>query len=139
MIYFTVYGEPKGKGRPRFSRNGHTYTPETTANYENLVKLEFERQCSKRYEKGEQLRMVIQAHFGIPKSTPKKQREAMLARAIRPTKQPDADNILKIVADSLNGLAYHDDAQLVYAEVEKYISEEPRVSVKIEQLQEVQK
>jgi Holliday junction resolvase RusA-like endonuclease len=37
----------------------------------------------------------------------------MLADRIRPTKRPDADNVLKAIADSLNGLAYHDDAQLV--------------------------
>lgn len=37
----------------------------------------------------------------------------MLAGEIRPTKRPDVDNVLKAVADSLNGLAYHDDAQLI--------------------------
>ena len=27
-----------------------------------------------------------------------------------PTKKPDVDNIIKIILDSLNGLAYKDDA-----------------------------
>ena len=37
-LKFTIRGEPKGKGRPKFSRQGNivrTYTPDTTANYEN--------------------------------------------------------------------------------------------------------
>ena len=31
--------EIRGKGRPRFTRNGHAFTDEKTRNYENLVKL----------------------------------------------------------------------------------------------------
>ena len=32
---FTVYGEPKGKGRPRFNtKTGHAITPKDTVNYE---------------------------------------------------------------------------------------------------------
>ena len=37
----TIPGEPVGKGRPRFTKNGHSFTPEKTVNYENLVKLTF--------------------------------------------------------------------------------------------------
>lgn len=40
---FTVYGEPKGKGRPRFNtKTGHAITPKDTVSYENLVKLEWQ-------------------------------------------------------------------------------------------------
>lgn len=42
----------------------------------------------------------------------RKRREAMIAGTIRPTKKPDADNVLKIVTDSLNDIAYYDDAQM---------------------------
>ena len=39
-VKFTVYGEPKGKGRPRFNtKPGHAMTPKDTVSYENLVKL----------------------------------------------------------------------------------------------------
>lgn len=82
--------------------------------------------------------MVVCAYYKIQKNISKKERADKLSGRIRPTKKPDADNILKIIADSLNGLAYHDDAQIVYAKVEKYYSDEPRVSVRIEELQEEQ-
>ena len=46
----------------------------------------------------------------------------MEAREIRPAKKPDADNIIKVVADSLNQVAYRDDADLVKVELEKFYS-----------------
>lgn len=38
-ISFSVPGEPVGKGRPRFTRTGHPYTPGKTGSYESLVRL----------------------------------------------------------------------------------------------------
>ena len=40
-VCFTVPGKPQGKGRPRFTRSGHTYTPDRTAAYEERVKLAY--------------------------------------------------------------------------------------------------
>lgn len=132
MIYFKVIGEPVGKGRPRFTRAGTTYTPRKTAEYESLVRLEYERQCSGLpYPKGIPIKMEINAFFGIPRSTGVKSRERMRSGEIRPTKKPDVDNIAKIIADSLNGIAYHDDAQIVSCTVHKRYSSEPRVEVSI--------
>ena len=45
MIKFTIPGPPQGKGRPRFTKSGHTYTPAKTAEYEKLVQAEYIRQC----------------------------------------------------------------------------------------------
>lgn len=44
-IRFTVHGEPKGKGRPRFTKTGHAVTPKDTVIYENLVRMEYLNQC----------------------------------------------------------------------------------------------
>lgn len=128
--HFVIPGEPVGKGRPRFSRNGHAYTPEATAAYENLVKLEYERQVDcEPYEKGIPLVMTINAMYSIPASAGKKQRQLMLAGAIFPTKKPDCDNIIKIIADALNGLAYYDDSQLSTVSIVKRYAPMPRVEV----------
>jgi Holliday junction resolvase RusA-like endonuclease len=58
----------------------------------------------------------------------------MKNREIRPTKKPDADNILKAVLDALNGLAYNDDSQIVSARIEKLYSDNPRVEIVISNL-----
>lgn len=134
---FSILGEPTGKGRPRFQNVGayvHTYTPEGTINYENLVKLEYRRQCGNhKFDKETPLDVRITAYYGIPKSTSKKKAQLMRERKIRPMKKPDFDNIGKIVCDALNNIAYHDDAQIVDAQVRKFFSDDPRVVVTIQE------
>jgi Holliday junction resolvase RusA-like endonuclease len=133
MREFTIPGEPKGKGRPRFT-TAHGYvkaiTPTDTVSYENLVRLMYKTSVKEpMYEQSVPIVMHISAYYGIPKSVSNKKRTAMLEGKIRPTKKPDIDNICKIIMDSLNGIAYHDDAQIVMASVDKHYSDNPRVSV----------
>lgn len=59
----------------------------------------------------------------------------MLEHKIRPTKKPDWDNVGKIICDSLNNIAYHDDNQVVDAQVRKFFSENPRVEVTIRKVE----
>ena len=136
-IKFEIPGPPTGKGRPRFARVGNytkTYTPEETASYENLVRLMYRTQCHGfRFEDGTQLDMRIYAYFPIPKSASKKKRAKMLSGEIRPTKKPDWDNSGKIIADSLNEIAYKDDSQIVDGMVRKFYGETPKVIVVIKE------
>lgn len=48
-----------------------------------------------------------------------------------PGKKPDFDNIGKICCDALNGIAFHDDAQIVDGRVIKLYAEQPRIEVEI--------
>ena len=100
--------------------------------YENLVKLEWQTAYgTESFPKEAMLDMRIKAYYRIPKSASKKKRAAMLAGEIRPTKKPDMDNVVKIIADSLNNLAYYDDTQIVDCQCRKFYSENPRVEVTI--------
>jgi Holliday junction resolvase RusA-like endonuclease len=131
MIKFTIPGPPQGKARARTGK-GFAYTPEKTVLYENLIKAIFMQEKCKRFEsEGQPLEMSITAYYQIPKSASKNVRQFMLDGHSRPTKKPDADNVMKVVADALNGIAYHDDTQIVRAIVEKWYSDEPRVEVEI--------
>lgn len=132
-VCFTVHGEPKGKGRPRFNRTtGHAITPMDTVNYESLVHLEYMRQCGdRRFPDDAMLEMRVKAYYAIPKSKSKKMKTLMREGAVRPTKKPDQDNIIKIVADALNGVAYRDDVQIVDCLCRKFYSDVPRVEVRI--------
>ncbi len=60
----------------------------------------------------------------------------MGAGLIRPVKKPDADNIIKVVADSLNQAAYRDDADIVTVSLVKYYSQQPRLEVEIKCLED---
>jgi Holliday junction resolvase RusA-like endonuclease len=134
-VKFNVLGEPQGKGRPRFANvKGKTITrtPDKTVLYENLVISEYRRQVGDvRFPDGEAVRLHIEAMFAIPASASKKKKTLMEAGEILPTKKPDIDNVLKVVADSLNGVAYRDDAQVVGCTVEKFYSTQPRIEVTI--------
>ena len=134
-VKFTIPGEPKGKGRPRFVGNGHQpITPKGTVEYENLVRLEYQRQCNcMKFPDNAQLDMRITAYFAIPKSTSQKKHIAMLEHKIRPTKKPDMDNIVKAIADSLNKIAYRDDSQIVDCQIRKFYGEWSRVVVTIQE------
>lgn len=133
MIEFVVWGEPQGKGRPRFTRDGRAYTPMKTRTYEAEVVAAFRRDCPRfePWEKGVPLRVRIRAVYAIPQSAPAMARAKMLAGETRPTKKPDCDNIEKIICDSLNAICYHDDAQIVDTRVIKEYGAEPRVEVRI--------
>lgn len=130
MPYFIVPGKPQGKARARVTKWG-TYTPEKTLLYENLIK-----QCyihkHKNLKFDMALRMTIITFFDIPKSTSKKNKEAMLNNEIFPTKKPDADNIAKVVCDALNGIAYNDDTQIVELKITKLYDVDPRVEIVID-------
>ena len=133
-VNLTIPGEPKGKGRPRFSRVGahvRTYTPEATASYENLIKVAYMTLVNFKFPDDTPLRIEIDAYFAIPKSVSKKNRELMLSDSLRPLKKPDNDNILKVVCDALNGIAYRDDVQIAETDVRKYYSDNPRIEVRI--------
>lgn len=138
MIFeFEIPGSPKGKGRPRFTRSGHTYTPESTASYENLVKVCFAQKYhgTQPIPHGVPLEAHLIAFFPIPKSASKSRAADMERGFLLPTKPPDTDNLAKIVLDALNGIAYHDDAQIVRLTVQKSYSREPRVIVEISEVE----
>ncbi|BDR81048.1 RusA family crossover junction endodeoxyribonuclease [Clostridium tetani] len=126
-----IPGEPKGKARPRMStKTGRAYTPEQTVQYENWVKTCYTLSNDKNKLEGT-IKAEIKAYMSIPKSTSKKKRQEMLEGKIRPTKKPDVDNIVKIILDSLNKLAFDDDKQVVDCSIEKWYGEDPRVELEL--------
>ena len=131
-IRFSVPGEPVGKARPQFTKNGHAYTPDKTRSYEAIVKL-----CAIKAMKGKKLltgaiSLSVTAFFPIPKYFTKAIREKALSGELWHQKKPDWDNVGKIVSDALNGVVYADDAKVSHAIVEKRYSEFPRVEVSVE-------
>lgn len=130
-----IEGKIKGKARPRFNtRTGHAITPKDTVQYENWVKMCYKEQQAKKYLEGP-LRALIVAYYKIPKSYTKKRVEAIRRGEEYPTKKPDLDNIAKIVLDSLNKIAYDDDAQIVELTVlKRYTEDVERVELELENL-----
>lgn len=139
-IELTVQGNPVGKARPRHTKSGHTYTPEKTTSYENLVKLMYSQNYkSVVFDADIPLAISIEAYMPIPQSASKKKAELMKQNILLPTKKPDCDNIAKIICDALNGIAYPDDKQIVSMLVSKRHSDAPCVKISIWDVREENK
>lgn len=126
-----IPGRPMGKQRPKFGK-GFAYTPKKTVEYENYVRLVFQRKYGQPNLTG-QIKANIKVYFDIPKSVCKTKKEKMKANIIRPAKKPDCDNIAKIILDSLNGIAYEDDKQVISLTVEKYYGDTPGVCLSLQE------
>ena len=86
------------------------------------------------FEQGKQLDVRIIAYYAIPQSVSKKKRKRMIDKIERPLKKPDADNVVKVILDALNKIAYYDDTQVVDLQIRRFYGENPRTVVTIEDI-----
>lgn len=107
MIKFFIPGKPVAKGRPRFAMAGHriiAYTPDATRAWERMA-----AQIAKIAMRGNPplgcpVRIEIHAVLAPPKRDPGRKHHVQ---------KPDLDNICKGAVDSMNGIIFADDAQIV--------------------------
>ena len=122
-----VEGKITGKARPRIV-NGHAFTPKKTSDYEKLVATCYKQQDGRYHLKP--LRAVLTIFYSIPISYTKKRVQAIRNGLEVPCKKPDVDNIIKIILDALNGVAYKDDCQIVeITAIKKYTEDKERVEL----------
>ena len=115
---FTIPGEPVPKGRPRFARRGSavmTYTPKKTAGAEDAV-----AGCFRRA-----------AGSSIPDPAAAYGLTAVFCCGTR--YRHDTDNLLKLLLDALNAVAWPDDDQVTEISARKYWGqrEEARTEVTV--------
>lgn len=136
-LHIRINGEPRGKQRPRFTKQGRAYTPKETRQYEQEIReAALKAVAIQQYTKPSAdcpVQVCITSHCAIPKSWSRKKREAAQQGKIRPTVKPDADNIGKLICDALNEIAYHDDKQVADMSVSKRYAPdgEPYVDVTV--------
>ena len=132
MVTFKVDGTPVPKGRARYARRGNfisTYTPEKTRTYETLIRDSAIEAMGASEPLETPVSLYLYIRVPIPKSCTKKRLEAIDNGSEKPTKKPDASNILKSVEDGMNGVVYHDDSQIINIHVTKVYSTLPGVDI----------
>lgn len=129
-----VEGKIKGKARPRFNtKTGRAFTPGDTITYENWIKCCYQEQDGKFIDGPVKAR--IEVYYKIPKSYTKKRVQAIRDGLEMPLKKPDSDNIAKIVLDSLNKIAFDDDAQVVeLIVIKRWTEEQERIEFELEEI-----
>ena len=80
-------------------------------------------------------RMEIYALFQPPKSWPKWKQAAAMGKPY--VCASDADNMIKAIADGLNGIAYDDDKQLAHVAMERFYADHDGFRVTIFELESV--
>jgi Holliday junction resolvase RusA-like endonuclease len=112
--WYQLMGEPVGKGRPRFTRNGHAYTPRDTRVYEDLVA------------------WCVRAKH-LPRLTGPLRLEAFFYC----TRHPDLDNLVKALLDGCQrGGALINDNQVEEIIAVRLQSEIPRVEFTLVPIEE---
>ena len=136
MVMYTVYGEPVGKGRPRFARRGNfvsTYTPEKTKTYEDEIRMMARAAMGSSEPLETPVTVAIYIRVGIPASYSKQKRKDALAGILKPTKKPDLDNVAKCHLDAVQGIIIFDDKLVVNLHVTKVYAETPAVEVMVKE------
>lgn len=126
-VTFRVEGKPRGKARTR--KYGRILvTPAQTVSHERQAAWEAKAAAGGMvFGQGVPLAVIIRAF--MPR--PKKGAKAFHIGA------PDADNISKIILDALNGVLWHDDAQVVEVFASRrYSDEKPHVIVTVYEVTE---
>lgn len=129
-VMFTIDGDPRGKQRHRSAKNGHIYTPTETIAYERKVAIAYRQAGGKIHT--QPVAVEVWAFYKIPASASRKQAAKMQGAPC--TKKPDDDNVLKIIQDGLNGVAYEDDKQVVDGIVHKRYWTDARVIVSVKEV-----
>lgn len=124
MTFLRFEVEPVSKLRARTVRTnkGHfrSFTPKKTKQFENTIK----GLCRSQFDRDPYtgaLSVSIEFELPKPKSVTRKY----------PTVKPDIDNLVKSLVDSLNGIVWKDDCQIVNLNVSKRYSKQGSILVTI--------
>ena len=138
-VSFTVPGEPRGKGVVRLSVRGKgkaigfkdRKTEHTMAVVESFAWEAMQSAGLAPFQGPVKVHLTAYRARGMPKT--KKGLAAVAEGSVRPVTRPDCSNYAKLVEDSLNGVCFVDDSQVVVLLVEKLFSATPRVEVVVEE------
>ena len=78
------------------------------------------------------IRLDVAFHLPIPKATSKVRRLQMLNDKIHHICRPDVDNLNKFLNDTLKGIVFEDDSQVVALNSRKIYGETPKTVVNLE-------
>ena len=106
-----IPGRPKPKERPRFSKNGHSYTPAATQSYESMVRQAWTDGGGELIEDDPCLIVMRFTVDGCMVTVEEVKWQSKM--------RGDIDNYGKSIMDGLQGVAYVNDKQVVSMTAEK--------------------
>lgn len=132
-------GKPVPKGRPRMTRDGHTYNPPATAKFEKKLKAAVKKRWGKGVApSGASLEVLIKVDRGVPLSWSKKRIRDELWNGKQPHGPGDLDNIAKSILDAMNGVIFDDDKQVVKLSIRRQWAEKDGFEIVVREAQAVE-
>lgn len=120
---FAVHGEVRTNERARHGK-GFTYTPAKTKAARQEIVQAFRCAVGSGWSPHEgPLRMEVYAQHAC------QEKDLWPGRFCR--RKPDLDNVVKLVGDALNGVAYLDDAQIVEVKASKGYGKSSKIEVRL--------
>lgn len=127
---FTLFIEPTGQARPRFSKWG-TYKSQRQQAHEAELDCQLMCHIPDKPLCGP-VSVEFTAFMPIPKSTPKRARAVLTETKTPYAKKPDIDNIEKMLLDRMTALGFwEDDRQVCRVVKEKVYGDTPRWEVSV--------
>ena len=124
ILEFEIPLSPVAKQRARIKRNGFSYTPAKTKNFEESVK-----HYGINHRPKELIEFPIKLTCEFYISKPKKPKFNL------PITRPDLDNYLKSIMDGLNNIIWKDDSCICHVDAKKfYMTDYPKVIVRVEEI-----
>ena len=124
---FFVSGSPKAQPRPRMTKGGHVYTPDSAMDWKEAVSVACRLRVKETITRP--VRLAVYFCFPMPK-------RIKAGGGVSPhVSKPDADNLLKAVMDAMTWANVWTDDALVFSSVtEKWYHEGPsgaRIKVEV--------
>lgn len=132
---FVIQGNPRGQGRPRACKRGRhaaVYEAKEDTMYKENLAAQVVAQRPNFI--GVDLAVEIEMHFYLSRPAYHFGVKGLKPRfeTAKPLGKPDVDNMVKAVKDSLTGIVWHDDCQVVKVIAEKhYADTQPHITLEI--------
>jgi Holliday junction resolvase RusA-like endonuclease len=128
---FFISGAPKAQPRPRMTKTGHVYTPDSAKLWKEIVSSEFIMRRQPLITNP--VRLTVNFFFPVPKKMKN------VSDYLPHVAKPDADNLVKAVMDAMTDTGVWSDDSLVYSSiVEKwYYRGRSGARIKVEIAEEV--
>lgn len=135
QLFFTFEIEPVPQLRPRVSSRPYVrvYDPPKVKQFKSLLHSLAVHQYTKPPMIGP-LSVSLTFYRPVQSSISKTERERRLSNESKPVVKPDTDNYIKSTLDSLNGVLWNDDSQIVKITGEKRYSENGKIVITVTQL-----
>ena len=133
QLFFTFEIEPVPQLRPRVSSRGgyvRVYDPPKVKQFKSLLRSLAVNQYARPPLIGP-LSVSLTFYRPVQSSISKTERERRLSNQSKPVVKPDTDNYIKSTLDALNGVLWHDDAQIVKIIGEKRYSDHPKITISV--------